>query len=162
LAAISVDIGCVRMTERHLHGDPPSAAQIRAATADIDVALDAVAAKLPDVGPATLIGLAGSVTTVAAIALGLPGYDAASTHHARISAGQVHAVAAALLGQSHAERATIGVLHPGRIDVIGAGSLILDRIMTRFGFPEVLVSEHDILDGLAWSMVGAQPVRSDG
>ncbi len=152
-AAVSMDIGCVRMTERHLHSDPPTPAEIVGATADIDAALDVAAVKLPDADAATLVGLAGSVTTVAGIALGLPSYDAARIHHARIPAAQVHEVCAQLLASSHAERAAIGVMHPGRVDVIGAGALILDRIVTRFGFTDVLVSEHDILDGIAWSLV---------
>ena len=100
----------------------------------------------------TLVGLAGSVTTVAAIAMGLPAYDAARIHHARVCAADVHAVTVALLAQTRAVRAAIGVMHPGRVDVIGGGALVLDRIMDRFGFSEVLVSEHDILDGIAWSL----------
>jgi exopolyphosphatase/guanosine-5'-triphosphate,3'-diphosphate pyrophosphatase len=148
----SVNIGCVRMTERHLRGDPPTAREILAATADIDAALAAVAEAVPVPAAKTLVGLAGSVTTVAAIAMGLPGYDAARIHHARVSAADVHAVTLALLSQTRAVRAGIGVMHPGRVDVIGGGALILDRIMDRFGFSEVLVSEHDILDGMAWSL----------
>jgi len=148
----SVNIGCVRMTERHLHGDPPTAREIAAATADIDVALDAVADAVPVPEAKTLVGLAGSVTTVAAIAMGLPAYDAARIHHARVGAADVHAVTDALLSQTRAVRAGIGVMHPGRVDVIGGGALVLDRIMDRFGFSEVLVSEHDILDGMAWSL----------
>ncbi len=151
-SAISVNIGCVRMTERHLHGDPPTDQQIAAATADIDAALATVAAAVPAKQARTLIGLAGSVTTVAGIAMGLPAYDAAVIHHARVSAADVHAVTAALLAQTRAARARIGVMHPGRVDVIGAGALVLDRIMSRFEFAEVLVSEHDILDGIAWSL----------
>ena len=85
-----MDIGCVRMTERHLHADPPDREQIAAAIADIDAALDEAAAKVPRSAARTLVGLAGSVTTVAAIALGLPGYDPARIHHARIPAAQVH------------------------------------------------------------------------
>jgi exopolyphosphatase/guanosine-5'-triphosphate,3'-diphosphate pyrophosphatase len=150
--AISVNIGCVRMTERHLRGDPPAAREIVAATADIDAALDAVADAVPVPEAKTLVGLAGSVTTVAAIAMGLPAYDAARIHHARVSAADVHAVTLALLSQTRAVRAGIGVMHPGRVDVIGGGALVLDRIMDRFGFSEVLVSEHDILDGMAWSL----------
>jgi exopolyphosphatase/guanosine-5'-triphosphate,3'-diphosphate pyrophosphatase len=150
--AISVNIGCVRMTERHLASDPPSAAEQAAATADIDAALDAVAAAVPVWQARTLIGLAGSVTTVAGIAMGLPAYDASRIHHARICAADVHEVALSLLAQTRAARAAIGVMHPGRVDVIGGGALILDRIMQRFGFGEVLVSEHDILDGIAWSL----------
>jgi exopolyphosphatase/guanosine-5'-triphosphate,3'-diphosphate pyrophosphatase len=149
----SVDIGCVRMTERHLHGDPPSEAEIAAATADIDSALDVVAASIPAERAGTLVGLAGSVTTVGGIALGLPRYDSVLIHHSRIPAARVHEIATELLGQTRAQRAAIGVMHPGRVDVIGAGALVLDRIMIRFGCAEVLVSEHDILDGIAWSLV---------
>ena len=150
--AVSVDIGCVRMTERHLHGDPPTRAEVAAAAADIDTALDTVAAAVPVRQASTLIGLAGSVTTVAGIALGLPAYDAARIHHARVSAADVHDVTMSLLAQPRAARAAIGVMHPGRVDVIGGGALVLDRVMRRFGFAEVLVSEHDILDGIAWSL----------
>jgi exopolyphosphatase/guanosine-5'-triphosphate,3'-diphosphate pyrophosphatase len=152
--ALSVNIGCVRMTERHLHGDPPTGGQIAAAIADIDAALDSVAAAVPVRRAGTLAGLAGSVTTVAAIAMGLPAYDAARIHHARVSAADVHAVTRGLLAQTRAARAAIGVMHPGRVDVIGGGALVLDRLMERFGFGEVLVSEHDILDGMAWSLAG--------
>jgi exopolyphosphatase/guanosine-5'-triphosphate,3'-diphosphate pyrophosphatase len=141
------------MTERHLHGDPPAHAEIAAATADIDSALDLVAASIPAGTARTLVGLAGSVTTVGGIALGLQRYDSERIHHSRIPAARVHEIATALLGQTRAERAAIGVMHPGRVDVIGAGALVLDRIMIRFGFAEVLVSEHDILDGIAWSLV---------
>ena len=82
----------------------------------------------------------------------LPGYDAARIHHSRVSAAKVHEVTRSLLAQTRAERAAIPVMHPGRVDVIGGGALVLDRIMQRFGFGEVLVSEHDILDGIAWSL----------
>ena len=149
--ARSVNIGCVRMTERHLHGDPPSAAQIAAATADIDAALEDAAGIVAG-GASTLVGLAGSVTTVAGIALGLAEYDSGRIHHSRASAAVVHEIAARLLAMTRAQRAAIGVMHPGRVDVIGGGALILDRVMTRFGFPEVLASEHDILDGIAWGL----------
>jgi exopolyphosphatase/guanosine-5'-triphosphate,3'-diphosphate pyrophosphatase len=152
--AISVNVGCVRMTERHLHGDPPTGQEVAAAISDIDAALDTVAATVPVRQARTLIGLAGSVTTVAAIAMGLPAYDAARIHHARVSAADVHAVTRGLLAQTRTARAAIGVMHPGRVDVIGGGALVLDRLMERFGFGEVLVSEHDILDGMAWSLAG--------
>ena len=155
--AISVNVGCVRMTERHLHGDPPAGQEVGAAVADIDAALGTVAAAVPARDARTLIGLAGSVTTVAAIAMGLPGYDAARIHHARVAAADVRAVTRALLAQTRAERAALGVMHPGRADVIGGGALVLDRLMLRFGFTEVLVSEHDILDGMAWSLAGGSP-----
>jgi exopolyphosphatase/guanosine-5'-triphosphate,3'-diphosphate pyrophosphatase len=151
--AISVNIGCVRLTERHLHGDPPLAAEVLAVTGDIDEALGQAAAAVDVRQASTLVGLAGSVTTVAAIALGLDRYLPERIHHARVPAGQVHEITARLLGLTRAERAEIPGMHPGRIDVIAAGALILDRIMARFGFAEVLVSEHDILDGIAWSLV---------
>jgi exopolyphosphatase / guanosine-5'-triphosphate,3'-diphosphate pyrophosphatase len=149
----SVNIGCVRMTERHLHADPPTDAQVAAATGDIDDALDVAARSVQVDGARTLVGLAGSVTTVAGIALGLTEYDSDRIHHSRVTAGRAHEIASRLLRQTRVQRAAIGVMHPGRVDVIGAGSLILDRIMTRYGFAEVLVSEHDILDGIAWSLV---------
>ncbi|HEX3925962.1 MAG TPA: Ppx/GppA phosphatase family protein [Streptosporangiaceae bacterium] len=152
VAALSVNIGCVRMTERHLRSDPPRPEEIAAATADIDAALDEVAGKVPVASARTLIGLAGSVTTVAAIALGLTEYDPGRIHHARVGAGQVHRVTEDLLGQTHEQRARIGVMHPGRVDVIGGGALVLDRVLRRFGFADVVASEHDILDGIAWSM----------
>ncbi|WP_049557209.1 Ppx/GppA phosphatase family protein [Nonomuraea sp. SBT364] len=153
-AAISVDIGCVRLTERHLRdaGDPPSAPALEAVVADIEAALDRVEAEIPIRQAHTLVGLAGSVTTVAGIALGLPEYDSARIHHSRISAAQVHEVTRRLLAMTHGERAALAVMHPGRVDVIGAGALILDRLVRRFAFSQVVVSEHDILDGIAWSM----------
>jgi exopolyphosphatase / guanosine-5'-triphosphate,3'-diphosphate pyrophosphatase len=150
--AVSVNIGCVRMTERHLRHDPPSRAQVAAARADIDAALDVVAGKIPVASARTLVGLAGSVTTVAALVLGLNSYRAEQIHHSRVSTESVRAVTASLLAQTRAQRGRLAVMHPGRVDVIGGGALVLTRIMERFGFDEVLVSEHDILDGLAWSL----------
>ncbi|HVW80761.1 MAG TPA: Ppx/GppA phosphatase family protein [Mycobacteriales bacterium] len=153
VAAKSVDIGCVRMTERHLADDPPTSDQIAAAREDIMTAIDA-AASVVDLGEArTLIGLAGSVTTVAALALNLPGYDADRIHHSRTSADEVHRVAQEMLAASRAERAALPVMHPGRVDVIGAGAMILDAIVERGAFAEVVASEHDILDGIAFSAV---------
>jgi len=163
LSAVSVNIGCVRLTERHLHDDPPTRDQIASATEDIDAALATVADSMPAGSARTLVGLAGSVTTLTAIALDLTVYDPARIHHARISADRVHAVTANLLGKNHAQRTAMTVIHPGRIDVIGAGALVLDRVMDRFGFSEMVASEHDILDGIAWSIVtGAaqEPSRS--
>jgi exopolyphosphatase / guanosine-5'-triphosphate,3'-diphosphate pyrophosphatase len=151
-AAVSVDIGCVRMTERHLRADPPTTDQIAAAEADITAAVDRAFAVVPGREAATLVGLAGSVTTVAAIALGLEAYDAERIHHARISYDEVAKVTSDLLARSSAQRLAIPVMHPGRADVIGAGALILQVIMRRAGMPSVVVSEHDILDGIAWSL----------
>jgi exopolyphosphatase / guanosine-5'-triphosphate,3'-diphosphate pyrophosphatase len=152
VAGISVDIGCVRLTERHLRSDPPTDAEVKGATGDIDRALDDVAEAIAVAQACTLVGLAGSVTTVTAIALGLSRYDPGRTHHARIPADVVHAVTQQLLSQTRQERAAIGSMHPGRVDVIGAGALVLDRVLQRFDFAEVVASEHDILDGIAWSI----------
>ncbi|MET8157261.1 Ppx/GppA phosphatase family protein [Sphaerisporangium sp. NPDC005289] len=152
-AAISVDIGCVRLTERHFAaaGARPGAGSeaVAAAAADIEAALDRVAEAVPVGRARTLIGLAGSVTTVAGIALDLPAYDPERIHGSRVPAATVGEISRSLLDMTHDERAAIPVMHPGRVDVIGAGALILDRIVSRFGFGEVVVSEHDILDGIA-------------
>lgn len=148
-AARSVDIGCVRLTERHLRGDPPTAEEIARAEADIRSALDDVRAEVPVDRAASMVGLAGSVTTVAALALALPAYDADAIHGSRIAVDDVRAVTADLLAATRERRAAMPVMHPGRVDVIGAGSLILRVLMDGFGAAEVVVSEHDILDGIA-------------
>jgi exopolyphosphatase / guanosine-5'-triphosphate,3'-diphosphate pyrophosphatase len=150
--AISVDIGCVRMTERHLHGNPPTTAEIDAATRDITAAVDAALAAVPGRSARTLVGLAGSVTTVTALAQGLLGYDAERVHHAQVSYAEVARVTADLLAMPVAERLALPVMHPGRADVIGAGALILRIIMERAGQATVIASEHDILDGIAFSL----------
>jgi exopolyphosphatase/guanosine-5'-triphosphate,3'-diphosphate pyrophosphatase len=151
-AAISVDIGCVRMTERHLHADPPTPDQIAAAEADITAAVDRALEAVKGRDTRTLVGLAGSVTTVTAIALGLTGYDPERIHHARVGYADAAKVSADLLGAAHDQRLAIPVMHPGRADVIGAGALILRVIMQRAGAAEVVASEHDILDGIAYSL----------
>ncbi|MFJ8586015.1 exopolyphosphatase [Streptomyces sp. NPDC093595] len=152
-AARSVDIGCVRLTERHVRSDPPSQAEVAAIRADIEAALDLAEATVPLREADTLVGLAGSVTTVAAIALGLEEYDSAAIHRSRISYDQVAEVTARLLGSTHDERSAIPVMHPGRVDVIVSGALVLQAVMDRVGAREVVVSEHDILDGIALSLV---------
>ncbi|MET9495052.1 Ppx/GppA phosphatase family protein [Streptomyces sp. NPDC006552] len=157
-AALSVDIGCVRMTERHLVAedgtvtDPPSAAQIEAVRRDIAAALDRVERQVPLTGARTLVGLAGSVTTVAALALGLKEYDWAAIHHSRIPYEKVVELTDWLLASTHDQRALKPVIHPGRVDVIASGALVLRMIMERVGAREVVVSEHDILDGIGWSV----------
>ncbi|MFF3204744.1 exopolyphosphatase [Streptomyces sp. NPDC002962] len=156
-AARSVDVGCVRMTERHLVvdgkvTDPPTAGQIAAMRADIEAALDLAERTVPLREAHTLVGLAGSVTTVAAIALGLDAYDSTKIHHARIGLDRVRSISEDLLRATHEQRAAYPAMHPGRVDVIGAGALVLLAIMERIGAQEVVVSEHDILDGIAWSI----------
>ncbi|MFE9096659.1 exopolyphosphatase [Streptomyces sp. NPDC007264] len=152
--ARSVDIGCVRMTERHLVRDgavtdPPTEEQIAAIRSDIEAALDLAERSVPLREAHTLVGLAGSVTTVSAIAQDLPEYDSARIHHSRLSHDRVREITERLLRSTHAERAAIPSMHPGRVDVIGAGALVLLAVMERTGAAEVVVSEHDILDGIA-------------
>ncbi len=156
-AARSVDIGCVRMTERHLVRDgkvtdPPTPDQVAAMRADIEEALDLAAKTVPLREARTLVGLAGSVTTVSAIAQNLPEYDTEAIHHSRVSYDRVREITDSLLTSTHAERAAIPSMHPGRVDVIGAGALVLLSIMERTGATEVVVSEHDILDGIAFGI----------
>ncbi|MFI6621029.1 exopolyphosphatase [Streptomyces sp. NPDC050528] len=154
-AGRSVNIGCVRMTERHLVRDgkvtdPPTPDQITAMRADIEAALDLAEETVPLREARTLVGLAGSVTTVSAIAQNLPEYDTEAIHHSRVSYDRVREITESLLRSTHAERAAIPSMHPGRVDVIGAGALVLLSIMERIGASEVVVSEHDILDGIAF------------
>lgn len=152
-AAWSLDIGSVRLTERLMPTDPPSSREVRAAVQTIDEALD----ELPGHGVSledtvSLVGVAGTVTTVAALALGLSRYDSERVHHSLIPRADVHRVSEQLLAATVAEREARGV-PPGRSDVIGAGALILDRVVQRSGAQELLASESDILDGIAWSLV---------
>ena len=152
-AARSVDIGCVRMTERHLASDPPTPDEVARTVADIDAAITVAARTVPLDEARSIIGLAGSVTTVAAIHLGLPTYDPVAIHGHVVPTTAVRAISDDLVAMTRDERAAIPVMHPGRVDVIGAGALVLRRILERTALPEVVVSEHDILDGIAWSLV---------
>ena len=151
-AARSLDIGSVRLTERLLPSDPPTAAEVAAATRVVDEALDTLPSYGVHVGDArTLVGTAGTVTTVAAVLLGLDHYDRGLVHHASFSTEQVHELTARLLSSTVAERELLHV-PTGRSDVIGAGALILDRVLRRSGAERLLVSDSDILDGIAWSI----------
>ncbi|HET7802564.1 MAG TPA: Ppx/GppA phosphatase family protein [Humibacillus xanthopallidus] len=156
-ASRSVDIGCVRLTERHLATDPPTQAEIEAATADIDAAIDLAEQSVHFDGVATLVGLAGSVTTITAHLLRLPAYSAERVHLTRSTPEEMIAASSELLSMSRAERAALPYLHPGRVDVIGAGGLVWRRIVARVarrsGITEIVTSEHDILDGIALSQL---------
>jgi exopolyphosphatase/guanosine-5'-triphosphate,3'-diphosphate pyrophosphatase len=152
-AAHSMDIGSVRLTERHLRDDPPTADQVAAAEADLRAALADARADVPIERAHSFVGVSGTVTTVAALALGLDTYDARRTHHSRIPAAGVRATADWLLRSTRTERAAKAVIQPGRVDVIGAGALILRVLTEETGAAEVIVSEQDILDGIAWSIV---------
>jgi exopolyphosphatase/guanosine-5'-triphosphate,3'-diphosphate pyrophosphatase len=152
-ASHSMDVGCVRMTERHLRSDPPTDVQVAATVADLQAALEAAAADVPVRDAAAFVGVAGTVTTIAAIALGLPSYDAEAIHGSVISYDRVADVTARLLQMTHGDRAALPVMHPGRVDVIGGGALVLRTVMEFIGATEVIASEHDILDGIALSLL---------
>jgi exopolyphosphatase / guanosine-5'-triphosphate,3'-diphosphate pyrophosphatase len=156
LATRSVDIGSVRLTERHLRSDPPTSAEIARARAEVGEALDAVAATVPLARARTVVGVAGTVTTITAHALELPAYDGGLIDGAVLPLETVRAACADLLARTRAQRAELPYLETGRIDVIGAGALVwsevLDRIHREAGVTEVVTSEHDILDGIAWSL----------
>ena len=152
LGARSLDVGCVRMTERHLHDDPPTAVQIEAVEADVRAAIEQARESVPLSQAGALIGVAGTVTTIVAIALDLQAYDAQVIHGATISYAQVDEVTERLLGLTSAARLQIPVMHPGRADVIAGGALVLRTVMQAVAAPEVTASEHDILDGIAASI----------
>lgn len=150
-SAHSMDIGSVRLHERHLHSDPPTAAEVAACVADIDAHLDACPVEVP--AAATVVGVAGTVTTVAAGVLGLAGYDRDAIDQAVLPVTAVTATVERLVAMTVAERRALPFMHPGRADVIDAGALILARVLARTPVEHLVVSESDILDGIAWSLV---------
>jgi exopolyphosphatase/guanosine-5'-triphosphate,3'-diphosphate pyrophosphatase len=150
--AKSVNIGCVRMSERHLNLQPPTMAQIAEAIIDIDLAITQAAKVVPISQAKSLVAVAGTATTVAAAALKLAEYDRYLIHLSRISAPSVHQVAAMFQSMNKDQIAALGYMHPGRVDVITAGALVLSRIMAATGASEFIASESDILDGIAWSL----------
>ncbi|MFX0538127.1 exopolyphosphatase [Ornithinimicrobium sp. Y1847] len=153
--AVSVDIGCVRMTERHLHDDPPAEDQVWAALSDIVRAVDTAAQQVDLAEVGTLVGLAGSVTTVTAHALGLPAYDSSRIHGAELPVSTVIDACTDLLLMPRSRRRELPFMHEGRVDVIGAGALIWRTVVQRVahdaGLSTVRASETDILDGIALS-----------
>ena len=151
-AARSVNIGCVRMTERHFASDPATVQQIESARTDIQAAIAQAAAVVPITQAKTLVAVAGTATTVAAAALNLPEYDRYAIHLSRISAQQTHDAATMFATSTREQRLALGYMHPGRVDVIAAGSLVLSEIMKATGATEFVASESDILDGMAFSL----------
>ena len=159
-AAWSMDVGCVRLTERHLHSDPPTAAEVAAAEADVHAALDEAARTVPLGRTTTLVGLAGSVTTVTAHALGLETYQPQRIDGSVLTVDATIAACDDLLARTREQRAALGFMHPGRVDVIGAGALVWRAVVRRVrdevaaaggSLTHTVTSEHDILDGIAWS-----------
>ena len=154
-SAKSVNIGCVRMTERHFANDPATPEQIDAARTDIQSAIATAAAIVPITTAKTLIAVAGTATTVAAAALNLDHYDRYAIHLSRISAQQVHDAARMFLTKTREQRLQLGYMHPGRVDVIPAGALVLSEIMKATGASQFVASESDILDGMARSLANS-------
>lgn len=155
-AAHSADIGCVRLTERCLASDPPIAAEIGAAREFVAERLAPAFQAVPVAQARTWVGVAGTMTTIAAVAQDLPSYDPDRIHLSRIGFGELHEVCDRLVGMTREQRAAIGSMHPGRVDVIGGGSLVTaalaDHIGAESGIDSLVVSEHDILDGIALSL----------
>ena len=150
--SISVNVGCVRMTERHLRSDPPSAGEVDLVEADLADALAAVASAVPVGDARTLVGVAGSVTTVAAMALELKAYDPAVLHGAVVTRDQVERVTGKLLAMTREQRAALPFMHEGRVDVIAGGAMVLRALMRAFGQQQVIASETDILDGIVYRL----------
>ena len=153
ISAKSVNIGCVRMSERHFLTQPPGMDQIARAIVDIDIAITEAGASVPINSAKSLIAVAGTATTVAAAALNLPKYDRDLIHLSKISADQVHKVAQMFQSMSKSEITALPYMHEGRVDVITAGSLVLSRVMAATGAVEFVASESDILDGMAFSLI---------
>ena len=154
-AARSVNIGCVRMSERHFKNDPPNQSEIEGARVDIRNAIALAGEVVLIKNAKTLVAVAGTATTVAAAALNLAEYDSELIHLAKISAVDTRRVSYWLLTLTRQERADLGYMHPGRVDVIAAGSLVLAEIMEATGLTSFVASENDILDGMVWSMLNA-------
>lgn len=156
-AAYSTDVGCVRVTERCLHDDPPTGAQIDAAREFAADRLAQAFARVPVEQARTWVGVAGTMTTLSAVAQDLPEYDPERVHLSRLTVRQLHDVANRLVSMTHDERAALGPMHPGRVDVIGGGAVVTtvlaDELARRAGIDELVVSEHDILDGIAMSVL---------
>lgn len=156
VASHSADIGCVRLTERCLHSDPPTPAEVAAARQVVRERLEVALGVVPVEGARTWVGLAGTMTTLSALAHNLPVYDSAVIHLSRVAGADLLAVCERLIGMTRAERAALPPMHEGRADVIGGGAIVVEELArelrARAGIEELTVSEHDILDGIVLSI----------
>jgi exopolyphosphatase / guanosine-5'-triphosphate,3'-diphosphate pyrophosphatase len=155
-ASYSADIGCVRLTERCLHSDPPTAEEVQAARAVVRERLDVALRVVPVEGARTWVGLAGTMTTLSALAHNMTVYDSAAIHLSRVSESDLLSVCERLIGMKRSQRAALAPMHEGRADVIGGGAIVVQELARelreRAGIDELTVSEHDILDGIALSI----------
>lgn len=155
-ASYSADIGCVRLTERCLHSDPPTREEVAAARQVVRDRLEVALGVVPVEGAKTWVGLAGTMTTLSALAHNLTTYDSAAIHLSRVAGDDLLAVCERLIGMTRAERAALPPMHAGRADVIGGGAIVVEELArelrTRAGIDELTVSEHDILDGIVFSV----------
>ena len=151
--AYSMDVGCVRMTERHTPGGNPTKAQEEAIRTDVRNALQVAATKVDWKTAKTVVGVAGTITTVAAHVLNLKTYDPDVLHGASITAEQISQTAQDFITLTPAQRGALPYMHEGRIEVITAGSIVLDEVMKGIGAKNLIASERDILDGVTWSQV---------
>lgn len=158
VASYSADIGCVRLTERCLHSDPPTPAEVEAARRVVRERLDVALRAVPVAGERTWVGLAGTMTTLSALAHNMTAYDSAAIHLSRVSGSDLLAVCERLIGMTRSQRAALPPMHEGRADVIGGGAIVVEELArelrTRAGIDELIVSEHDILDGIVLSIAG--------
>ena len=158
LASYSADIGCVRLTERCLHSDPPTASEVAAAAQVVRERLEVALRAVPVAGARTWVGLAGTMTTLSALAHDMTAYDAAAIHLSRVALAPLLDVCDRLIGMTRAQRAALGPMHEGRVDVIGGGAVVVRELarelQDRAGIRELVVSEHDILDGIVLSTAG--------
>lgn len=155
-ASFSADIGCVRLTERCLHSDPPTAAEVAAARQVVRERLAAALRAVPVEGARRWVGVAGTMTTLSALAHGMTEYDSAAIHLSRVAGPDLLAVCERLIGMTRAQRAALPPMHEGRADVIGGGAIVVQELArelrARAGIDELTVSEHDILDGIVLSL----------
>ncbi|BBZ71623.1 Ppx/GppA phosphatase family protein [Mycobacterium paraseoulense] len=158
VASYSADIGCVRLTERCLHSDPPTPDEVAAARAVVRERLQVALGVVPVEGARTWVGLAGTMTTLSALAHNMTTYDSAAIHLSRVPGGDLLAVCERLIGMTRSERAALPPMHEGRADVIGGGAIVVEELArelrARAGIDELTVSEHDILDGIVFSIAG--------
>ena len=157
-AAYSMNVGSVRMTERHLHTDPPTEAEIAAAIKDVDEHIDEAFRTVPAGRARTIIGVSGTVTTMTALAMGLGEYDHRAVDGYRLPLQSAYEVDGRFLRMSRTERRTYKTIHPGRIDVVGGGAVVLDRVLAKVsaaaeadhgeGIDSFVASEHCLLDGI--------------